>query len=427
MKYQTNILIVGGGPAGMAAAYTSSQSGTDVLVVDDNPKLGGQIWRNENVKPSTKEASEWFEKIRNAKFDLQSGTRIVSNIDEKVLLAETPDGFCEVEFSKLILTTGARERFLPFEGWTLPNVMGAGGLQALVKNGLPIEGKRVVIAGTGPLLLAVAAYLKKRGANVLLIAEQTGRKKLFKFALNLIKQPSKISQALQIRKEIKSVPYKTNCYPIEANGREKLSSVAFQKGRKKFSIECDYLACGFHLLPNVELALLLGCETKNNYVVVDEWQQTSVKDVFCAGETTGIGGVELSLIEGQIAGYTATDEKEKAESFFAEREKQKRFADLLNQTFELREELKSLSSPDTIVCRCEDVTFSRLAHCNSWREAKLHTRCGMGACQGRICGGAVDFLFGWSNESIRPPIMPVRLELLTHTTNHETKTTNYAN
>jgi NADPH-dependent 2,4-dienoyl-CoA reductase/sulfur reductase-like enzyme len=230
--------------------------------------------------------------------------------------------------------------------------------------------------------------------------------------LNLLKQPNKISQALQIRKEIKSVPYKTNCYPIEANGCEKLSSVTFQKGKKKFSVECDYLACGFHLVPNMELTLLLGCKTKNSSVVVDEWQLTSIKDIFCAGETTGIGGVDLSLIEGQIAGYAATDEKAKAEKLFVEREKQKRFAELLNQTFELREELKSLSSPDTIVCRCEDVTFSRLAHCNSWREAKLHTRCGMGACQGRICGGAVEFLFGWSNESVRPPIMPVRLELL---------------
>ena len=394
----------------MAAACASSQSGADVLVVDDNPNLGGQIWRKENEKPSTKSAAEWFEKIRNAKFEMLESTRIVSSVDEKVLLAETSDGFCEIEFSKLILATGARERFLPFEGWTIPNVMGAGGLQALVKNGLPIEGKRVVVAGTGPLLLAVAAYLQKRGANVLLIAEQTSKIKLFKFTLNLLKQPNKISQAFALKKEIKSVPYKTNCYPIEANGREKLSSVTFQKGRKKFSVECDYLACGFHLVPNAELALLLGCEAKNNSVVVDDWQQTSIKDIFCAGETTGIGGVELSLIEGQIAGYTATDEKEKAEKLFDEREKMKKFSDLLNQTFELREELKSLTTQDTFVCRCEDVTFGRLSHFNSWREAKLHTRCGMGACQGRICGGAVDFLFGWSNESVRPPIMPVRLE-----------------
>lgn len=394
----------------MAAAYAASQSGASVLVIDDNPNLGGQIWRKENVKQSTKESVEWFEKLRNSKFDLLENTRIVSSLDEKVLLGETQEGFCQIEFSKLIIATGARERFLPFDGWTLPNVLGAGGLQALVKNGLTIEGKRVAVAGTGPLLLPVAAYLKKRGADVLLIAEQASKIKLFKFGLGLLKHRNKISQALTMQKELSGIPYKTNCYPIEANGREKLSSVTFRQGNKKFKIECDYLACGFHLLPNTELAALLRCEIKNGSVVVDDFQQTSVKDIYCAGEGTGIGGVELSLIEGQIAGFASTNEKEKAQSFCSEREKQKKFAKLLNQTFELREELKGLAKPDTIVCRCEDVVFSRLAHFNSWRDAKLQTRCGMGACQGRICGGAVEFLYGWSNESVRPPIMPMRIE-----------------
>ena len=92
-----------------------------------------------------------------------------------MLLAETRSGVCEFSYKSVVLATGARERFLPFPGWTLPNVMGAGGLQALVKTGLPIEGKRVVVAGSGPLLLAVAAYLRARGADVLLIAEQASR------------------------------------------------------------------------------------------------------------------------------------------------------------------------------------------------------------------------------------------------------------
>lgn len=409
-KHSADVLIVGGGPAGMAAAYAASQSGAGVLVVDDNPNLGGQIWRNENSKPSTKEASEWFEKIRKAKLELLESTRIVNQQNEKVLVAEMFDGFCEIGFSKLILATGASERFLPFPGWTLPNVMGAGGLQALVKSGLPIKDKRVVVAGTGALLLAVAAYLKKRGANVLFIAEQTNKQKLFRFGLSLLSQPDKLSQSLKLRKELNGIPYKTNCYPIEANGREKLASVTFQKGNKAFSVECDYLACGFHLLPNTELAALLGCKIKDGTTAVDKWQQTTVENIFCAGEGTGIGGLELSLVEGQIAGYAATGDKDKAESFFAERGEHRRFASLLNQTFELREELKSLATPDTLVCRCEDVSFAKLSRYNSWREAKLQTRCGMGACQGRICGGAVDFLFGWSNESVRPPVMPVRVE-----------------
>ena len=108
------------------------------------------------------------------------------------------------------------------------------------------------------------------------------------------------------------------------------------------------------------------------------------------------------------------------ERLFRERAKQRRFADLLNDTFALREELKTLAAPETIVCRCEDVVFDRLRAHDSWRAAKLQTRCGMGPCQGRICGAAVEFLFGWKSESVRPPVLPVRVEslLVTKGTNH---------
>jgi NADPH-dependent 2,4-dienoyl-CoA reductase/sulfur reductase-like enzyme len=418
-RHKSDVLIVGGGPAGMAAAYTASQNGARVTIVDDNPNLGGQIWRQEHAKQSSKDAAIWFERIRSAKFDLLCGTRIISQPCENVLLAETLDGVCELAFSKLVLATGARERFLPFPGWTLPNVMGAGGLQALVKNGLPIEKKRVVVAGTGPLLLAVAAYLKKRGAKVLLIAEQTSQMKLLKFTLHLSKQPGKVVQAIALRQSLLSVPYKTNCYPIAANGIEKLESVRLKQGNKTFGIECDYLACGFHLLPNTELAALLGCKLGDDgggAVTVDEWQQTSVSDVFAVGEATGVGGVELALVEGQIAGYAATESKDMARALFSKRQRLRRFARLLNEAFALREELKHLVQPDTILCRCEDVTFERVTRFSSWREAKLQTRCGMGPCQGRICGAAAEFLFGWRVESVRPPIMPVRLDYLAQAT-----------
>jgi len=142
---------------------------------------------------------------------------------------------------------------------------------------------------------------------------------------------------------------------------------------------------------------------------VDDFQETSVADVYCCGETTGIGGLELSLVEGEIAGLAASDKKELARSLFSVRNKQQKFATALNSAFELRSELKSLVAPDTIVCRCEDVQFSQLQSSDSWRAAKLHTRCGMGPCQGRICGAAVEFLFGWQAESVRPPVLAARV------------------
>ncbi|HET9713501.1 MAG TPA: FAD-dependent oxidoreductase, partial [Pyrinomonadaceae bacterium] len=164
-----DVLVVGAGPAGMAAAYRAAQSRARVAVVDDNPAAGGQIWRGEQAKPASREAQAWFERIRSVEIQFINGARVFQQPRPGTLLAETPEGVRELSYTNLVLATGARERFLPFPGWTLPNVMGAGGLQALVKTGLPIEGKRVVVAGSGPLLLAVAAYLRGRGAEVLLI------------------------------------------------------------------------------------------------------------------------------------------------------------------------------------------------------------------------------------------------------------------
>jgi len=388
----------------MAAAWRAAQSGLRVCVVDDNPAAGGQIWRG-----GPPEAQVWFERIRSVDVEVINGARVFQQPQPGTLLAETNSGTCELNYKNLVLATGARERFLPFPGWTLPNVMGAGGLQALVKTGLPIEGKRVVVAGSGPLLLAVAAYLRGRGADVLLIAEQASSVQLLRFAAGSF---SKGSQAFGLMRQLKNVPYRSGCWVAEVHGEEKLEGVTLVRGGKRWQVACDYLACGFHLVPNVELAELLGCAVEHGSVRVDEFQQTTVANVYSAGETTGIGGLELSLVEGEIAGLAAAGKHEAARTFFPPRAKQRKFADLLNRTFALREELKHLSAPQTIVCRCEDVTFERLCAHSSWRAAKLQTRCGMGPCQGRVCGGAVEFLFGWRAESVRPPVQPVRIDSL---------------
>jgi len=399
-----DLLVVGAGPAGLAAAWRSAQSGFRVSVVDDNPAVGGQIWRG-----GPPEAQAWFERIRSVDVQVINGARVFQHDGPGTVLAETNSGVCELSYKSVVLATGARERFLPFPGWTLPNVMGAGGLQALVKTGLPIDGKRVVVAGSGPLLLAVAAYLRGHGADVLLIAEQASSLQLARFAIGLF---SKRSQAFELKRQLGNVPYPRGCWVVEAHGNSKLEAVTLVRGRKRWQVACDYLACGFHLVPNVQFAELLGCVVENGSVRVDEFQQTTIANVYSAGETTGIGGLELSLVEGEIAGLAAAGKHEAARALFPARAKQRKFADLLNRTFALRDELKELATPQTIVCRCEDVTFERLRGHASWRAAKLQTRCGMGPCQGRVCGGAVEFLFGWRAESVRPPALPVRIESL---------------
>src|SRR5258708_33632530 len=154
-----DVLVIGGGPAGMAAAACAAKSGVHVGIVDDNFKLGGQIWRGEADNSKNRDASNWAQRVSKSGATALCGLRVVHQPDAGVLLAENLHGFCDISYEKLILATGAREQFLPFPGWTLPNVMGAGGLQAMVKSGLPVRGKRVLVYGTVPLLLAVGSFL----------------------------------------------------------------------------------------------------------------------------------------------------------------------------------------------------------------------------------------------------------------------------
>ena len=289
---------------------------------------------------------------------------------------------------------------------------GAGGLQALAKSGWPIEKKRVIVAGSGPLLLAVAAYLKEHGARVSLIAEQAPWSRLVRFVACLWRYPGKLVQAANLKGQLSSVRFVSGCWRVAAQGDGQLESVTLHAPGGNWTETCDYLACGFGLVPNLELAILLGCSIEKSVVTVDEWQQSSVPDIYCAGELTGIGGVELSLVEGQIAGYAAAGRSNEARRYFRQRRNLQDFSELLNRSFALRGELRSLASPDTLVCRCEDVSLKSLQRHGSWREAKLQTRCGMGPCQGRICGTAAEFLLGWSVESVRPPLFPARVSSL---------------
>jgi D-hydroxyproline dehydrogenase subunit alpha len=158
--------------------------------------------------------------------------------------------------------------------------------------------------------------------------------------------------------------------------------------------------------------MLLRCDLGETGVAVDETQQTSVAGVFAAGEVTGIGGLDLSLAEGEIAGYAAAGRADRARALFSTRASARRFAAALENAFSLREELKALPWDETLVCRCEDVSFGRIRRFSGWREAKLQTRCGMGPCQGRVCGPALEFLLDWRTESVRPPIFPARIASL---------------
>lgn len=409
-----DLLVIGGGPAGIAAAVSAAESGARVGIVDDNPALGGQIWRGESaVEGKSSDAAKWQERLRRSNVEIACGRRVYDRPEPGLLLAEGNEGMSALRYRNLVLATGARERFLPFPGWTLPNVMGAGGLQAMVKAGLPIHGKRVVVAGTGPLLLAVAAFLRKHGALVAAIYEQAKWAALARFGFAALSSKAKISQGLQLGKELRGTRFYPHSWIVAAHGRDAVQSVTISRSGKSETVECDYVACGFHLVPNTELAVLMGCQLHDGFVQVDDLQHTTIPSVYCAGEPTSIGGVELSLVEGQIAGLAAAGRVDQARMLLAERERWRRFSRSLDRAFCLRPELRRLASGKTIICRCEDVPHSRLQGHTSWRAAKLYTRCGMGPCQARICGPATQFLFGWNSDSVRPPVFPASVENLT--------------
>jgi D-hydroxyproline dehydrogenase subunit alpha len=406
-----DVLVVGGGPAGMAAAAFAAENGRRVGILDDNSQLGGQIWRGSSVTADSPSA-EWATRVRAAGVHVRCGLRVLHQPQPGLLLAESSEGPCQLSYGKLVLATGARERFLPFPGWTLSNVIGAGGLQALAKSGLPVADKRIVVAGSGPLLVAVAAYLREHGAKILIICEQAPRISLARFGATLFTHPGKLVQGFSLKRELWGVPFAANSWPVAAEGDRALVSVLISRNGKIERIPCDYLACGFHLLPNTELAVLLGCQLQHGCVWVDDLQQTSIPNIFCAGEPTGIGGLELSLVEGQIAGLVTSGHTDISKKLLQQREKLRKFARLLDRTFALRPELRRLPLPETLTCRCEDVSCRDLAEHTSWRAAKLYTRCGMGPCQGRICGPITEFLFRWRPDSMRPPVFPAFCESL---------------
>lgn len=409
-----DVLIVGAGPAGMAAAVAAAPGGASIVVIDDNPAPGGQIWRDGPGAALLPAARKWRDALeRHANIRVRSGTRTVAVPAPNELLLEDPEGATRMRWRKLILCTGARELLLPFPGWTLPGVTGAGGLQALIKAGMPVEGERIVIAGSGPLLLAAAATARAAGAKVLRIAEQASFASVARFGASLARWPGKAAQAVTLA----DAQYRTSSRIVSAQGTSQVESARLRQDKREVDIACERIACGFGLTPNTQLGQMLGCALTASgggaqALAVDALQATSVPGIYAAGECTGFGGSERALAQGAIAGHAAVGNEREAKAHDGERARWNAFAAQLHRSFALADDIKRMPRPDTLVCRCEDVPFSALAGCTGWTDAKLHRRCGMGACQGRICGDAAQFLFGWTPPVPRPPLSPVRIATL---------------
>jgi NADPH-dependent 2,4-dienoyl-CoA reductase/sulfur reductase-like enzyme len=413
--HRCDVAIVGAGPAGLSAARAAASHGARVLVVDPQAAPGGQVWRQDVRHGAPGPARALRAQLARAGVGLLLQSEVVGHSGSRLFLRSGHEA-ASIDYGTLVLATGARELLLPFPGWTLPGVTGAGGAQALAKQGWPLRDKRVVVAGSGPLLLAAAATLRRHGARVVGIHEQASRQAVAGFAAGLWRWPGKLLQAARLRAALWDVPYRTGSHVLRALGGHALRAVELSLEGRVVTVDCDHLACGFGLVPNIELAHMLGCALQADgahaHVRVDQWQCTSVPNVFAAGEACGIGGVDCALVEGEIAGHAATGHGNAAGRLQARRRRARGFAARLRRHFALDPALHALAGPDTIVCRCEDVPMSALAAYAPGREARLMTRCGMGPCQGRICGSALAELGGVARSGFRPPIFPVPLEVL---------------
>jgi NADPH-dependent 2,4-dienoyl-CoA reductase/sulfur reductase-like enzyme len=421
-----DMVVIGAGPAGLRATQIALSEGMRVALIDDNPRPGGQIWRQGPGFKTADPLKRWSaQTAMHAGLVQASGARVVAATGNKRLLVERDEGPLQVQYDRLILATGARERLLPFDGWTLPGVTGAGALQALIKGGVDVTGERIVIAGSGPLLLAAAATARQRGGEVVAVCERATLARVLRFGVSLAGVPGKLAQACGLIRTVGVSRYRTGSVVIAAQGGAKVEAVIVRSNGREESIECDRVANGCGLVPNTTLAQALGCELDEHGqggILVDARQRTTVDGILAAGECTGVGGMELARAEGAIAAYAALGIDDTTDARVAQecrvRRRWQRFAARVEQAFEANASPWPLPSAHTLLCRCEDISVGTVARYANWRDAKLHTRCGMGACQGRICGTAAASLFGWRTDGApdgtapRPPISPARIGTL---------------
>jgi NADPH-dependent 2,4-dienoyl-CoA reductase/sulfur reductase-like enzyme len=401
------IIVIGAGPAGLAAAEAAARNGSEVALIDSASRLGGQYWRHrESVKGYRSErAGVLFEKVLRAPSVTYISEASVWSIEKESELFRINylQGGNESSLTaeKLIIATGAYDRSLPFPGWDHPGSMTPGAAQALVKGQGVLPGKRVVVAGTGPFLLPVATGLAEAGAEIVGLYDANSPlrwvlspRALF---LNLSKFAELIYYARLLRKYGITPRFNRAVSSFE-HGKATISRVNSDFSFKETgseSHEVDVVAVGWGFLPDVTLGGIVGCQQKvdsdgTTIFSVDADQRSSQRNVWIAGEATGIGGADLSLLEGEIAGLSASGQSIPA-PLCSSRYRKQLFAKALKKTYPIRDGWQKWPQGSTTICRCEEVKLSEISESVSElgaedsRTAKLFTRAGMGLCQGRIC------------------------------------------
>jgi len=443
-----DVAVVGAGPAGLAAAAITAGAGLTTLLLDETPTPGGQIYRAVTTTP-LKERSilggDYWAGAALVAEAQASGAEIVKgatvwSLDATRELAASWAGTSRfVKARRVILATGALERPFPVPGWTLPGVMTAGALQALLKcSGLVPDG-RLVLAGTGPLLWLLAAQLLRAGARIEALLDTTPRANYLRalphvpaFAISRY-----AAKGVALRREVaRQVEVVRGITWLRAEGQGGLASVAFETGSGERRLTADVLALHQGVVPNVNLAMAAGIAHRWHPVqlcwvpVLDAAGNTPIDGIAIAGDGAGIGGALAAEAQGRLAGLAAVAAV--APERLARVPDRQLYAQALARAQRGRALLDQLFAPprwsrlpegDTIVCRCEEVTAGQLLEAVRMgamgpNQAKAFLRCGMGPCQGRLCGLTVTELISKARGvtptevgyfRLRPPVKPITL------------------
>lgn len=421
-----DVAIVGGGPAGLAAAAAAAEAGCQVVLLDAGPRLGGQYWRHPVGGPARVAdlhhdlgaLQDLLAKVRRG-IDHRDRAQVWSvdrDGDDFVVrfLRDGTEG--QVRACAVVLATGAYDRQLPLPGWDLPGVMAAGGVQALLKGSEALAGRRIVVAGTGPFLLPVAVGVVRRGGSVAGVFEANSPVGWLPGLGAVARSAGKVREGLGYAATLARhrVPYRSRHAVIAVHGREAVEGVTVARVDRDWRavrgsqrhISCDTVALGWGFTPQLDLALGLDLLTRVDVegslvVTVDEQQAASVPGVFVAGEATGVGGAALAVIEGRIAGAAAAGwlGRPPPRGYVRSRLERRRaalraFAAAMHRAHPIRSGWRDWLTDETLLCRCEEVPVRaareavRDLGAIDARAVKLLTRAGMGWCQARVCGFA---------------------------------------
>lgn len=425
-----HVVVVGAGPAGLAAAHAAARAGARVTVLDSADVLGGQYWRHLPAsRPAANERvlhHKWgtYRELSRAlqahpavtvvpSAQVWSLERLDGGVRLNVLVGESDAAGREArtfEPDAVVLAPGAHDRTLPFPGWQLPGVYSAGAAQALAKGERVAVGRRVVVAGAGPFLLPVASSLLRTGAAVVGVHEASGLGPLARGWLDrpweLLGAAGKAGELAGYVRELvrHRVPWRPGEAVVAAHGDGQVEAVTIARLDARWTpvpgterqVEADAVAVSHGFTPRLELAIAAGCAlTPARFVVVDDAQATSVPGVWAAGELTGIGGADAALAEGAVAGTAAAGDDLRAAAAARTaraRDRSRGFAARIEAAHGIRGGWVRWLRDDTVVCRCEETTYGRLREVvdltgsRETRSVKLTSRAGLGPCQARMCG-----------------------------------------